>query len=1665
MAEIDSLEIKIASDVTKANNAINSLIRNLGRLSNSLKIDTSGLEKIGKSLNLSGIDKSTKSMQSQTQKVSKSLSQIIEQYKDLGKGFEIKGSTQQIQKQIDSLTNQLAKAKLAKEDFEASGKTNLGGYETAVKNVIKYTNQIESLKRQIASMQNEQPKIDIDTSGLEQRKKYIIEYKKELLDFKKDMQNISDAFGGLQNIPKGMFDIPMENLKISIQELKRDYPQATEVITAFEKELLRLQEISSKLTREPTRPKIDASSFDETNKRIAELVQRFSNLGTNFKFKGNFEQLNIEIEKMKSKLQELGEKEKEMLSSGKINTEDFEKLQAAIMETGNKLDIMKGLSARTEEFRNQLKQLQVPPIHEENLTKLQNALRKTEEDTEKLRTKLANGLTMGNIVPNIDDRQFRRLTEQIALSEKQAEALRQKIQEVGVGANGADGKLDKFKGALSRVFGQSNKTSSATNALQKNIKNLSSAMNGFNKSAGKAITGMKSFARQALAAMGVYLGVYGAVRGLKNAIESSMNYVETLNYFNAAFGQVAENADLSSFKKMGYDSADAYYNSFSERAEQLTQKMTGFKVGEGGRLENARISNLGIDPNQLMNYQATFAQMSSSMGVSSETALQLSNALTMIGADLASVKNMDFNKVWNDMASGLAGMSRTLDKYGVNIRNANLQQELNNLGLNANITALNQSDKALLRTTILLNNTTFAWGDMARTIEQPANQMRLLKSNLSNLSRTIGNIFLPIVAKALPYINGFVIALQRLAEQLVKLLGFEDFDWGGIGSSNFDMSSLYDEADAFDEVAEKAKKASDNLQGFDKINKLSDDESGKDGTSGSQVTGALNDAFLNALSEYQKKWDEAFSNMDSKAQKVANNIEKAFKTLFKRIEAGDFEGLGKDISEALTKQLKKINWKKIYNGAKNFGSGLAKFLNGLIKPKLFKRVAKTIAGSLNTALHFLNSFGTTFDWKNFGNSIAQGINEFFKTFDFWLFAQTINTWIKGALTTASTLLKNTDFKQIGEKIGLFLKTIDFTEISKQLANTIWQAIKAAFNLLSGLFKEAPLETSLILAFSAMKFTKLGAAFATQISTSLKTAFASSKIINSISLAITEMLGKSIAGISVSALLKSSAGLGTFFYVLFSNPEQLGGDLEKPLYELRDAVEESIGSATSTIEQFNKSSSEIGGNYEQIKKITEQYYDLSLNYNGLTSEQKSLLKSYADILKENVKGVEEFIDPITGAYKGTKKELDKLIKRTEEYYVKIAAEDATKETIKNTIDLKMKYSELNGELDKLKTKDFTNWMENLKQRSPELSNFVSSLQQANYNYDDLTDAYKEQYDELYKTNEVFKMYMDSLGDVPKNLGEVSKSLEKSETRMDTLNKIVASGGKNWKKYIEEESKMKDAEGQLKASTSKMDNSITSFVKNTKANMVDMSKSGSTSAQDLKKNFSNGLVGLGITLPGKLSGIKTNFSSTASSVGTSGGSRLVNAFGLQTNLMTNKAMIGIGNLQKDKNLLTKANTVGGNLGKEVGNGVSEGLTEKASKILSSFKNIFKDFKFELNTDTVKKGAKLAFKLAFPNLKGFATGGYPDFSSPFVVGENGPEIMGGMYGKPAVANNSSITEGIEEAAYRGMIRALAESGRNGNTNVTVTLTGDSKKMFSVIQKEARQYKAQTGMGAFPV
>lgn len=600
------------------------------------------------------------------------------------------------------------------------------------------------------------------------------------------------------------------------------------------------------------------------------------------------------------------------------------------------------------------------------------------------------------------------------------------------------------------------------------------------------------FGRFASAAGTFYARFWAIVRGVKavgKAIESAMDYVETYNYFSVTMDKIGKDFG-SQYEKFGYESAESYANSFTDRLNELTRKMTGFSVGKNGELNMTDSIGLALDPEQIQNFQASVAAVTNSVGLIGETSVNTSKALTMLSADLSSLKNVDLNTVMTNLQSGLIGQSRALYKYGIDITNNTLQTYAYANGVNKAVSEMTQAEKMQLRLLAILDQSKVAWGDQANTINSVANQYRILKQQISNLARIIGNLFLPIVQKVLPVVNGIIIAIQRLFTALgFKLWGG---DWlkntmDGIsgGSSNMDDlgDSADDASDAMDKAAAAAKKLKTTVLGIDELNiNNPNDDSGSGSGSGGGAGFDLSDAIGSALADYESVWDEAFANAANKAQEYADAICKAFSDAFK---TGDFSNIGRFISDNLTKALNSIEWEKVYEGAKFFGRGLATFLNGLITPEEFAAIGRTIAGVMNTVVYSALSFGQNLDWTNIGLSIATGINNFFETFDFASAAETLNTWAQGLFEAVKTAVANIKWDEVLKGIYDFFSNIDISTVGIVVGAL---AVKSVGRIVfSGGFANALGTAFLSLA------KKMGSVFVTGLSATLGNSAASSAL--------------------------------------------------------------------------------------------------------------------------------------------------------------------------------------------------------------------------------------------------------------------------------------------------------------------------------------------------------------------------------------------------------------------------------------------------------------------------------------------------------------------------------------------------------------------------------------------
>lgn len=288
--------------------------------------------------------------------------------------------------------------------------------------------------------------------------------------------------------------------------------------------------------------------------------------------------------------------------------------------------------------------------------------------------------------------------------------------------------------------------------------------------------------------------------------------------------------------------------------------------------------------------------------------------------------------------------------------------------------------------------------------------MSQLKSSSTQLKNSLATAFAPIVQMAIPYLVQLINYITMAANKVAQFMAILQ------GKSTWTKATAVQEdyAAALDGTSKSAKKAAGALASFDTLEVLSkkDSGSGSGGTSPKDM------------------FEEVKTDDQAPETKFAKRIKDA-------IDKEDWFELGRTIGEKIAQSLDDIDWDSIYNKADRFGTGLADFLNGLISPALFYNLGKTIAGSLNTALHFLNSFGKEFDWKNFGKSLAAGIKGFFENWDAGLTGETLSTFAKGLLEAATAavdkLREDETFKYIGQKLVDFLCGIDWAGLAWDLA--------------------------------------------------------------------------------------------------------------------------------------------------------------------------------------------------------------------------------------------------------------------------------------------------------------------------------------------------------------------------------------------------------------------------------------------------------------------------------------------------------------------------------------------------------------------------------------------------------------------------------------------------------
>ena len=789
-----------------------------------------------------------------------------------------------------------------------------------------------------------------------------------------------------------------------------------------------------------------------------------------------------------------------------------------------------------------------------------------------------------------------------------------------------------FINSLTNLASQGTRMGTATNAIRNSLENFGNTTNR-----------VRHRALNLASAIGMLYARFWillrGVRSLRSAFKEAADYLEAFNFFDV----VAEKIGADTFRRQGVGNADEYAEAFMSEMQKKLHQMSGLELDLEDRLiKTTNAKSLGLNLTEITQYQASIASLTNAMHLTQEVSTATSKALSMLAADMGSLRNVDYSQIASNLQSGLTGQARALYKYGIDITQATLEQYAFNEGLTKSVSEMTQAEKAQLRLLAILDQSKVAWGDLANTINSPSNQLRQLKNNMKEIGVVAGQLMIPMVTRTLTVLNGLSIAIKRLLVDIAQILGISlNLDEFGNGFSD----SLEEDVDALDDFNKTLKETKKGIREFDELKVIG-------GSKDDSLTGIgdeidLTQQILAATAEYEKVWDEAYERMRSKAEEIANLITPALEPIKKIVEdfaIGDFFTAGQDISEL-------------------------------------------VAGIFNF--------------------VADAINA-------------------------------VDWDALGERIGDLLSGINWGAVFTGFGNLVGSAIQAAINIWNGAFSVAPYETAIITAFAVLRFTGLGQTLTTNIGNTIVNWFRNHGVdqnflaragIGAISVGlgvalsiqnITSVQTGQYAAFSAQSLIKTAissllvgagatmvaAAMGatggmlalvfgvsfamtaafTLISAAMNEPEpNVAEELARQEYAW---VEESHLNTLEVLANIQLKQGEIDTQFLQIDTLADRVYELSLNYDKLSDGEKDLLKYYSEQLIDIMPELASKIDEVTGAYRGTREELEKLID-TQKAQIKVEAYRST------LVELEKERGRLQPEADKLK-KEFdeakAEWLE-------------------------------------------------------------------------------------------------------------------------------------------------------------------------------------------------------------------------------------------------------------------------------------------------------------------------------------------------------------------------------------
>ena len=385
---------------------------------------------------------------------------------------------------------------------------------------------------------------------------------------------------------------------------------------------------------------------------------------------------------------------------------------------------------------------------------------------------------------------------------------------------------------VSMLISAKDNATSTIDKIKKETKNLNDEVKRANKELektnfGKWVDGLNTAVLSA--------ALFKAGESMIEFTKKSSDYIETLNVLDVAF-----NNDTASIRE--------FTSAISE--------------------------TLNLDDSTLIKSVSSFKTLANSMQYANDVGTEFAKTLTQMTLDISSLYNLDFKKAQSALQYAVQGQGKTLKATtGASVLETTIQTTLDALGVDAYVEDMNDAEKAMARVITISYQLQNSQGDLARTIESPANQFRVLGEQISLLARNIGNILLPAIGALLPYLNAVLIVINTILKSISVLVGFDESSWDFFteGANSFD--DLGASIGGVGDSAEKTKRKLQGLREFDKLNVLrTPTTSSSGGAGGGGGAGAINPNLLNAFNDIFSKYNTNLDGIKTKASSIAEQI-------------------------------------------------------------------------------------------------------------------------------------------------------------------------------------------------------------------------------------------------------------------------------------------------------------------------------------------------------------------------------------------------------------------------------------------------------------------------------------------------------------------------------------------------------------------------------------------------------------------------------------------------------------------------------------------------------------------------------------------------------------------------------------------------------------------------